>query len=315
MSTKSPICRICLSSESISTLIAPCKCKGSVKYVHSTCLTLWRNRLLKSRRGKNLDRCTSCQFKYVIRKKKTVGNFLNRGDVKVTITLITVLALLVPCGYIMKLLIMMTSSLYYVDDTIINTENLMTPVDESVLKTIATPATWSSFNLPFCTALSPTDIVLHNDIVYSTIPLLIIKLFPSITDTEFWFRIMCNRLIQHLHLGLFFLGSISNIYTAYVTVDELFSLFMEERRRETRQTVLALVCAIVMCFWFHYTLTAFSVPSTTEFLKDLPVWFLRWTTISLAIFDFGLRRVFFRLNKFREDIEILSVQNMDFDDE
>ncbi|CAG8561893.1 9159_t:CDS:2 [Acaulospora colombiana] len=241
------------------------------------------------------------------------------ADVKITITLITILALLVPCGYIMKLLIMLTSSLYHTDNnttSVNNPSNLTTPIDESILTTIVTPTTWSSFNLPFCTALSPSDIVLHSDIVYSTFPLLVIKLFPSITDTEFWFRVMCNRLMQHLHLGLFFLGSISNIYTAYITVDELFGIFMGEIRRETRKTTLAVVCAIVMCFWFHYTLTAFSVPSTREFLQDLPVWFLRWITISLAIFDFGLRRVFFRMNRFsEEDIEIISVQKMDFNDD
>lgn len=39
-----PVCRICLSSEDDggSSLIAPCRCTGTMKYVHRDCLRTWR---------------------------------------------------------------------------------------------------------------------------------------------------------------------------------------------------------------------------------------------------------------------------------
>lgn len=34
-------CRYCWCKDSLSTLIAPCDCTGSMKYVHPSCLTHW----------------------------------------------------------------------------------------------------------------------------------------------------------------------------------------------------------------------------------------------------------------------------------
>ncbi|RIB10157.1 hypothetical protein C2G38_211144 [Gigaspora rosea] len=321
MNARSPICRICLSKDDPKSLIAPCKCKGSVKYVHSSCLTQWRNRLLKIRTSKNTDRCTSCKFEYKVRKKKTVRNILNRGalinfklfiddnciDVRVTITCGIVIALLIPSGYMMKFIIMLTSAMYSNDETV--TSEIFS---DTITNTSSSIWTLSSFNLPFCATLTPSDINLHNEIVLSSFPLLLIKLFPKILDAEFWFGILCQPEIQHLHLGVFFLGSVSNIYTAYTLINELFDMFTEDRR-EFRHAVLLGVCFMVITFWFHYTVTAFRVSTTQEFLQELPVWVLRWITISLALFDFGFRRIFFHLNKSNfDDVEIMSVQSMDF---
>lgn len=38
-----PLCRICLSEEfdDMNPLFSPCKCSGSMKYVHLTCLGTW----------------------------------------------------------------------------------------------------------------------------------------------------------------------------------------------------------------------------------------------------------------------------------
>ncbi|CAG8655960.1 7128_t:CDS:2 [Dentiscutata heterogama] len=307
MSARSPICRICLSKDDPKSLIAPCKCKGSVKYVHSSCLTQWRNRLLKIRTTKNSDRCTSCKFEYIVRKKKTVRNILNRGDVRVTITCGIVIALLIPSGYMMKFIIMLTSAMYSNDETV--TKEIFS---DTITNASSSIWTLSSFNLPFCATLTPSDINLHNELVLSSFPLLLIKLFPTILDAEFWFGILCRPEIQHLHLGVFFLGSVSNIYTAYTLINELFDMFTEDRR-EFRHAVLLGVCFMVITFWFHYTVTAFRVSTTQEFLQELPVWILRWITISLALFDFGFRRIFFHLSKTNfDDVEIMSVQSMDF---
>ena len=32
------VCRICLSDSAVSSMISPCKCSGSQKYVHLSCL-------------------------------------------------------------------------------------------------------------------------------------------------------------------------------------------------------------------------------------------------------------------------------------
>lgn len=37
-------CRFCLEDDTVTNLIAPCHCKGSFKYVHAQCLSLWYTR-------------------------------------------------------------------------------------------------------------------------------------------------------------------------------------------------------------------------------------------------------------------------------
>jgi hypothetical protein len=34
-------CRICLADDDVSNLINPCKCIGSIRYVHNACLSKW----------------------------------------------------------------------------------------------------------------------------------------------------------------------------------------------------------------------------------------------------------------------------------
>lgn len=41
MNSSVPLCRYCSSSTEYGKLISPCKCRGSVKYVHSLCLQNW----------------------------------------------------------------------------------------------------------------------------------------------------------------------------------------------------------------------------------------------------------------------------------
>lgn len=61
-------CRICLESDfsSENPLIAPCKCKGSSKYVHRSCLDTWRS----TKRDTAWSKCTTCLHPYVILKKE-----------------------------------------------------------------------------------------------------------------------------------------------------------------------------------------------------------------------------------------------------
>lgn len=64
-------CRICLDSEPVRTLISPCCCSGTCKWVHRDCLEQWRN----SESNKNKDVCGTCQSTFVLVPK----NQLNKG--------------------------------------------------------------------------------------------------------------------------------------------------------------------------------------------------------------------------------------------
>jgi len=70
-------CRYCYMDNFQNSLIAPCKCSGSVKYVHIYCLERWR------RIKNNPSRCEICNKKYKIprnRVVKTYRRFLNRQE-------------------------------------------------------------------------------------------------------------------------------------------------------------------------------------------------------------------------------------------
>lgn len=53
-------CRICLDTGSRNDFIAPCKCAGSQKWVHRSCLDRWRS----VREDKAFSKCTECQAHY-----------------------------------------------------------------------------------------------------------------------------------------------------------------------------------------------------------------------------------------------------------
>ena len=58
------VCRFCHSDEaSEASLITPCECKGSMRYVHPECLSNWRKTSEKAR-----DQCTLCGTKYMYSK-------------------------------------------------------------------------------------------------------------------------------------------------------------------------------------------------------------------------------------------------------
>jgi E3 ubiquitin-protein ligase DOA10 len=51
-------CRICMEG---GTLISPCLCKGTMKYVHESCLTTWRNMNPSS---SSYTKCNQCAYPY-----------------------------------------------------------------------------------------------------------------------------------------------------------------------------------------------------------------------------------------------------------
>ena len=60
------VCRICFEEDSPENMIIPCKCKGSSKYVHRSCLDSWRN---VDTTSPNFTRCNTCLFQYVYDNK------------------------------------------------------------------------------------------------------------------------------------------------------------------------------------------------------------------------------------------------------
>ncbi|KAJ6774983.1 hypothetical protein OIU79_018212 [Salix purpurea] len=55
-------CRICLETDG-RDFIAPCKCKGTTKYVHRECLDQWR----AVKEGFAFSHCTTCKAPYHLR--------------------------------------------------------------------------------------------------------------------------------------------------------------------------------------------------------------------------------------------------------
>jgi len=59
-------CRICYEEEKPNNLlIAPCKCKGTSKYIHTLCLSTWRNLNID---GDAYNKCMECNQEYIVRK-------------------------------------------------------------------------------------------------------------------------------------------------------------------------------------------------------------------------------------------------------
>lgn len=72
------ICRICYeNNKNDSDMISPCKCKGTMKWVHSRCLEKW----LKI---SNKKKCGSCKYTYKMKKKSEYPKFefINSNKIK-----------------------------------------------------------------------------------------------------------------------------------------------------------------------------------------------------------------------------------------
>lgn len=71
-------CRICLEETADrSTLIAPCRCAGSAKYVHRECLDHWRGQNVGTDRA---QRCEVCHFPYTFDSEPKADNAIQALD-------------------------------------------------------------------------------------------------------------------------------------------------------------------------------------------------------------------------------------------
>jgi len=74
--TSMPICRICQlpSVEPSNPLISPCRCLGSIRFVHNPCLMKWLE--VSSKKNSEPPGCELCQYQYIRHKKFVISNWL-----------------------------------------------------------------------------------------------------------------------------------------------------------------------------------------------------------------------------------------------
>ncbi|OUM68137.1 hypothetical protein PIROE2DRAFT_19919 [Piromyces sp. E2] len=77
------VCRICFGGVNdvleSGKLISPCKCKGSMKYVHVNCLNEWR---LTSANKSSYYQCDQCKYKYHFQRTKFASFISNRRNLE-----------------------------------------------------------------------------------------------------------------------------------------------------------------------------------------------------------------------------------------
>eukprot|EP00160_Parvularia_atlantis_P019581 Unigene7739_Nuclearia_a/m.23764 Unigene7739_Nuclearia_a/g.23764 ORF Unigene7739_Nuclearia_a/g.23764 Unigene7739_Nuclearia_a/m.23764 type:complete len:235 (+) Unigene7739_Nuclearia_a:13-717(+) len=96
-------CRICLGGVAeeaeLGRLFSPCRCKGSMKYVHVRCLDEWRNR---STKREVYFQCDLCHFRYNINRSRW-AQMLTRNGVLFTATLLLIFVIIFVSGFAVKL--------------------------------------------------------------------------------------------------------------------------------------------------------------------------------------------------------------------
>ena len=76
-SAEEKICRICRSNEYQNTMISPCKCQGSMKYVHSDCHKEWIwNRPFNLFTPFNFLSCEVCKTVYSVKPTGIMQTFM-----------------------------------------------------------------------------------------------------------------------------------------------------------------------------------------------------------------------------------------------
>jgi hypothetical protein len=92
------MCRICLECDRVDSLIAPCRCMGTSRWVHHTCLDTWR----ATNEDLAFSRCMECHFEYRLvcdshlepQRKRTYRLYVARDLIVSLFLLLTVVTLL-----------------------------------------------------------------------------------------------------------------------------------------------------------------------------------------------------------------------------
>jgi len=91
------ICRICFDGtedEETGKLFSPCKCKGSMRYVHVACLNHWRQVSTE----KNYYQCPQCLYKYNIQRKDW-ADYIDNPTVIQRVSIFIVIIIVLVLGF------------------------------------------------------------------------------------------------------------------------------------------------------------------------------------------------------------------------
>ncbi|KAI9306215.1 hypothetical protein BJ944DRAFT_263919 [Cunninghamella echinulata] len=257
-------CKICLEKDDLTCLISPCKCTGSIKYVHPQCMNSWRKSLQQRGREKDIYICTLCQQGLLIKQLHPYRAVLNYKIIRGLCTIAILMLALIPIGWLMKVIIQFSA--YITKDPngglIEAWKNkqfasfLFSTIQKSIVSSIF-PSTippnhvnYSPFSICYMdqhhqlssisTSLSLSSIHLEGYMpFYHSIlsnQTLYILFFPF-SDERLWQFLLCR--CQHLHLGFFLLGSVANVWYTYQILYDMFDIvFMGEEENEMDQFIM-----------------------------------------------------------------------------
>jgi hypothetical protein len=79
-------CRLCLEEDSWWNVSSPCKCNGSIRYVHKTCLKRYNE--YRESQGHNSDICPTCTSYYLIWGEDAYSILSTKGILFITLLLL-----------------------------------------------------------------------------------------------------------------------------------------------------------------------------------------------------------------------------------
>lgn len=86
------------SDPELGRLLRPCKCKGSSRYVHEQCLTLWRHADPGYGR-RNFWQCPTCGFRYRLDRMR-LGQWITSPVTQVVLTVVALLLVMFLLGFV-----------------------------------------------------------------------------------------------------------------------------------------------------------------------------------------------------------------------
>ncbi|KAI8330190.1 hypothetical protein BC941DRAFT_518283 [Chlamydoabsidia padenii] len=291
----STICKICLEKDEVTELISPCKCSGSIKYVHPHCMKSWRTSLLQCGRERDVYKCTLCQHKLTINQRNPLRTLLNYKVARIIGTLLILWVFLIPTGTLMKMIIHFSALLMNDPSSggwsqawsngrlfqlVLSSARIA--FHSMLNNTLPTHVNYSPFAV--CDT-QPTDGAWMSHSIIHSKPIYAIC-FPFFDD-RLWQFLLCR--LEHFHLGFFLFGSIANIwYTCHILNDMFDIVFMSDTQdfdmvppqsdiQETRlgmmtrqggklvkRLLVTYCCMLVALFWIHFNLLAFVESSSTS---------------------------------------------------
>ncbi|ORY37807.1 hypothetical protein BCR33DRAFT_721296 [Rhizoclosmatium globosum] len=154
------MCRICFCSEDatedqelfdqigqeppidLGRLISPCKCKGSMKYVHLSCLNEWRKVTANSAHFQ----CDQCKYEYSFERTKW-ATFLRNSLLILTLTTVSFITLVFWSGFIAKLILRFCFHQSVIELFSLSPDDLDDDLDQLVLQVLTEPTLFDLFKI------------------------------------------------------------------------------------------------------------------------------------------------------------------------